>query len=176
MSLESITPVEARRLMDEGAVLVDIREPDEHAREKIPGARLHPLSSIRKGETPAVAAGRAVIFHCRSGARTADHADRLKATAGWDAYMVEGGLDAWRKAGLPVDVDTGQPLPVMRQVQIVAGGFVVLGVALGYLVSPWFFLLSGFVGAGLMQAGITGWCGMANLLQAMPWNRRAAGA
>ena len=72
-------------------------------------------------------------------------------------------------------VDRKQPLPHMRQVQIGAGGLVVLGIALGYLASPWFFLLSGFVGAGLLQAGITGWCGMANLLLVMPWNspRRA---
>jgi hypothetical protein len=70
-----------------------------------------------------------------------------------------------------VRVDRKQPLPLIRQVQIGAGTLVVLGVALGYLVSPWFFLLSGFVGAGLLQAGLTGWCGMANLLQVMPWNR-----
>ena len=59
----------------------------------------------------------------------------------------------------------------MRQVQIVAGGLVLLGVALGALVSPWFYGLSGFVGLGLMFAGLTGFCSMAKLLAVMPWNR-----
>ncbi len=59
----------------------------------------------------------------------------------------------------------------MRQVQIGAGGLTLIGVALGFLVHPGFFGLSAFVGAGLTLAGATGWCGMAMLLRAMPWNR-----
>ena len=68
--------------------------------------------------------------------------------------------------------DKSQPLPLMRQVQIVAGVLILLGVALGYAFSSGFFLLSAFVGAGLTFAGITGFCGMARLLALMPWNRR----
>lgn len=60
----------------------------------------------------------------------------------------------------------------MRQVQIAAGGLALLGVVLGYGVNSGFFLLSGFVGAGLLFAGVTGFCGMARLLDKMPWNRR----
>ena len=59
----------------------------------------------------------------------------------------------------------------MRQVQIVAGSLVLLGVVLGTTVSPLFLLLSGFVGAGLVFAGLSGWCGMAQLLALAPWNR-----
>src|SRR5690606_5318800 len=65
-----------------------------------------------------------------------------------------------------------QPLELQRQVMIAAGSLVLLGVLLGYALSPWLFLLSGFVGAGLIFAGISGFCGMALLLQRMPWNRR----
>lgn len=60
----------------------------------------------------------------------------------------------------------------MRQVQIAAGALVLLGVILGYGVAPGFFLISGVVGAGLLFAGISGFCGMARLLMKMPWNRR----
>jgi rhodanese-related sulfurtransferase len=63
------------------------------------------------------------------------------------------------------------PLPIMRQVQIAAGLLVLLGIALAVLVSPWFMALPAFVGAGLVLAGLTGFCGMANLLRHMPWNR-----
>ena len=46
MSLRTIKPSEARRLLDSGAILIDIRESDEHAREKIPGAHHLPLSKF----------------------------------------------------------------------------------------------------------------------------------
>ena len=62
----------------------------------------------------------------------------------------------------------------MRQVQIAAGSLVLLGVLLGFLWRPEFYALSGFIGAGLLFAGITGWCGMAKLLVVMPWNRQGA--
>jgi hypothetical protein len=50
---------------------------------------------------------------------------------------------------------------------------VLLGVALGTLVNPWFYALSAFVGAGLTLAGSTGFCGMALVLMRMPWNKAA---
>lgn len=168
MSLPSIDVAGARRLLDQGAVLVDIREADEHARERVVGSLSNPLSRL---VPVAPSAGRPVIFHCRSGARTAANAARLVGAAACDAYTLEGGLDAWKKAGLPVAIDRGQPLEIMRQVQIVAGALVLLGVALGIWVAPAFLGLSAFVGAGLAFAGLSGWCGMARLLAVMPWNR-----
>jgi rhodanese-related sulfurtransferase len=83
---------------------------------------------------------------------------------------MEGGLDAWRKAGLECTVDRKQPLEIMRQVQIAAGLLILLGVLLGFAVDPLWFGLAAFVGAGLTVAGVTGWCGMARLLAVMPWN------
>ena len=173
MTLQTIDPVQAKRLIDEGAVLIDIRAADEFARERLPGARNRPLADLT---TVQVGGAKAVIFHCKSGMRTQGNAQRLAAAADCQAYILEGGLDAWKKAGLPVAVDARQPLEIMRQVQITAGGMVLLGVALGTWVAPAFYGLSAFVGAGLMFAGLSGWCGMAKLLAVMPWNRRAATA
>jgi len=175
--LQTIAPDAAAHLMREGAAtLVDVREPDEYARERIPGARNLPLSRLEEIEQ-AVPPGRPVLFHCRSGARTQGNAQRLAAKAGLgQAYVVEGGLQAWKQAGLPVAEDRRQPLELMRQVQITAGSLVLLGVVLGALVSPWFYGLSGFVGAGLVFAGVTGTCGLASLLRLMPWNRVPAAA
>ena len=85
--------------------------------------------------------------------------------------MLEGGIEAWKAAGLPIISDKSKPIEIMRQVQIVAGSLVLLGVTLGYLVDPSLFLVSGFIGAGLTFAGTTGWCGMAKLLAFLPWNR-----
>ncbi len=170
MSLTTLSPADTRAAIDAGARLIDIRGPDEHARERILGAVNLPLDRI--GDLPCD--GRAVIFHCKSGMRTAANAAALAAAAGGaSAFILAGGIDAWRSAGQPVVADRSQPLEIMRQVQITAGALVLIGVLFGLTVTPGFFGLSAFVGAGLMFAGITGWCGMANLLRIMPWNRRA---
>lgn len=171
MTLRSVTPEEARRLLGEGAILVDIREADEHARDHIPGARHLPLSKLEQAEL-AISWGKPVIFHCRSGARTLANAGRLADRAGsCEAYVIEGGLDAWRKSGLPVVSDRRQPIELQRQVQIGAGSLALAGTLLSVLVSPWFLVVPGFVGTGLMIAGITGFCGMARVLMRAPWNR-----
>ena len=173
MSLPTLDAVRAKRLLDDGAVLVDVREADERAREHVPGTRHHALSRLSTIDT---AGAKAVIFHCRSGDRTAANASRLAGAAGCDAYVLEGGIDAWKKAGLPVATDTRQPIEIMRQVQITAGSLVVVGVVLGFWIAPAFFGLSAFVGAGLVFAGVSGWCGMAKLLGLMPWNRAVKAA
>jgi rhodanese-related sulfurtransferase len=168
MSLQTIDALAAKRLIDQGAILVDIREADEHAREHVPGARNVPLS--RLGSLPTGV--KAMVFHCRSGARTSANAPRLAASTDCQAYSLEGGIDAWKKANLPTAADRSQPIEIMRQVQITAGSLVLLGVVLGVWVAPAFLGLSAFVGAGLVFAGVSGWCGMARLLGLMPWNRR----
>lgn len=173
-NMQTISPNRAAELIRAGAVLVDIREADEYAREHIPGARHHSLTRIHS-ESPARSEADVLIFHCRSGARTQGNAPKLNAAAqNCKSYILEGGLEAWKKAGLPVELDRRQPIDLMRQVQIVAGGLVLLGVVLGALVTPGFYALSGFVGAGLLFAGVSGFCGMARMLGLMPWNRRAA--
>lgn len=171
--MKAISPQQAAELVRDGAVLVDIRETDEHARERIPGARHHALSLIGDGDV-ARQGDDVLVFHCRSGTRTKGNAARLAAaSSACETYILDGGLDAWRKAGLPVSLDRSQPIDIMRQVQIVAGSLVLIGVVLGALVAPQFYILSGFVGAGLMFAGFSGFCGMARLLACMPWNKRA---
>ncbi len=151
---------------------MDIRSADEHARERIAQARHIPMSRLA-GDAAAFKDAKALIFHCRSGNRTKMHAQTLSTHAPREAYVLEGGLDAWKKAGLAVVVDASQPLELQRQVQIAAGSMVVLGTVLGATVSPWFHMLPGLVGTGLVFAGVSGFCGLARLLMKMPWNRKA---
>lgn len=174
MSLKPITAEDARVLVEKGTRLIDIRERDEHARERIAGAQCVPASALpdRLGDSQEDA----VIFHCKSGMRTQTHATTLAQRAGCTAYMIEGGLEAWKRAGLPVEQDRKAPVELMRQVQMTAGGLVLAGVLLGAGVNPGFYGVSAFVGAGLFVAGATGWCGMARLLGLMPWNRAAVRA
>lgn len=171
MTLRTIDPHAAKRLLDAGAILVDIREGDEFAREHIPGVRQLALSQLDAADL--ASHGRPVIFHCRSGARTRSNAAALAAKVDetCEVFMLEGGLEGWRKAGLPTVVDRRQPIELQRQVQIGAGGLAFLGTILGLTVSPWFLAVPLFVGGGLLFAGLTGFCGMALLLERAPWNR-----
>jgi rhodanese-related sulfurtransferase len=171
-NLQTISPERAAELVRSGAVLIDVRESDEHAREHIPGARHHALTRINTA-SPVKSGDCILIFHCRSGARTQGNAPKLAAAAqNCEAYILDGGLEAWKKAGLPVALDRSQPIDIMRQVQIAAGGLVLIGATLGAFVAPGFYALSALVGAGLLFAGVSGFCGMAQLLGLMPWNRR----
>lgn len=172
MTIQTISPQSARQLLTQGAVLIDIRPADEYAREHIEGARHAPMEQLAVA-TYAAEGASALIFHCRSGNRTRLNAAALQACAPCDAYILEGGLDAWKAAGLPVRADATQPMELQRQVQIAAGSLALLGTLLGASVSPWFYVVPGFIGAGLMFAGLTGFCGLARVLMKMPWNRRA---
>ncbi len=168
-----LTPDKTAELLKQGrAVLIDIREPDEFARRHVKGALSRPVVSLEAASLQG-ASDRTVVFTCRSGMRTAAHQDRLSAVGGDGACVLEGGLDAWVAAGLPVEEDRTAPLEIMRQVQIGAGSLVLIGVILSLTLSPWFLAVSAFVGAGLTVAGVTGFCGMARLLTLAPWNRRA---
>lgn len=170
-TLAPLSPVEVRdRLAAGRAVLIDIREADEFARSHIAGARSQPLSTWEQAHL-SVAPDADVIFTCRSGMRTQGACDRLAARVTGRAHVLDGGLDGWKRAGLPVETDATAPLEIMRQVQIVAGILILSGVLLGWLVAPAWFGLAAFVGAGLTFAGVTGFCGMARLLLLAPWNR-----
>ncbi len=171
MSLSSLTPEQVAEKVKQGAILVDIRSNDEYLRKHIQGAVSLPLNEFSHHQP--LSKDSVVIFHCLSGMRTRQNADFLKQYAKdcSAVYLLEGGLNAWQKAGLPIEAKAGVTLDIMRQVQLVAGGLILFGVMLGAVVSPWFYGLAGFVGAGLMFAGLTGFCGMARLLAVMPWNR-----
>lgn len=171
--LLTLTPDEVqRRLASDSAILIDIREEDEFARRHIPGALSRPLSGWSKAGLP-VTPDQDVIFTCRSGMRTAGACNQLAARIVNPAYVLEGGVDAWDKAGHPLVIDSKAPLEIMRQVQIAAGLLVLIGIVGGFLLTPALFAISAFVGAGLTFAGATGFCGMARLLLLAPWNQTA---
>ena len=177
--MTTLTPLRpsdvAERLKTRRAILVDIRDADEFAREHVSGAVHAPLSRI-DAQALERHAGRDVIYTCRTGNRTGINGMKLASCAPGEAFVLEGGLDAWKAHGLPIQADRSQPIELMRQVQMTAGGLILIGAGLGLLVHPAFWGLAAFVGAGLFFAGATGFCGMARLLAVMPWNRKALGA
>jgi rhodanese-related sulfurtransferase len=163
----------SRWLDGDQALLVDVRPPEMFAAERIPRATSVPLPALARPTLPDPGA-RKLVFQCEVGVAS-EKAGKKMLEAGWpgEVYHLPGGIRAWKGAGLPVDRAPGATgMSIQRQVQIAAGSLVVLGVVLGLTVTPWFFALAAFVGAGLVFAGATGACGMAALVARLPHNRR----
>jgi rhodanese-related sulfurtransferase len=169
----TIDPQTLRQGLNQQLVtLIDVREPGEFAGEHIPGAILVPLSQFDPRKIPQMDEMQLVLY-CRSGSRAAIAAQRLVDAGFKQVTQLSGGINAWKDAGYPTIKNQNAPISLMRQVQIVAGALVLTGTVLGAFVSPWFLILSGFVGAGLMFAGITDTCTLGMLLAKLPYNQRS---
>jgi rhodanese-related sulfurtransferase len=154
------------------ARLIDVREPAEFAALHIQGAQSMPLSTF----SPAALApkpGEKLIMVCATGRRSTMACEKL-AGSSLDAYTLSAGLEAYGAAGGSLISSAKKVLPLERQVLIGAGTLVLLGVILSQMLHPGFLALSAFVGAGLVFAGLTGFCGMALILARAPWNQRLA--
>ena len=169
----TIAPADLQALRQEqrDTVLLDVRSRLEFESNWIDGAANIPLEELdaRLDELPEQ---REVVVVCRTGVRATIAAEAL-ARGGRRARVLEGGMQAWRRARLPMR-EGRRRLPVDRQVQLIAGSMVLTGVALGTLVNPWFLSIAAFFGAGLTFAGATGTCGLALVLFKLPWNRPLA--
>ena len=175
MSLQTISPVmaEERRAKGEGLHFVDVRSPAEYEAVHATGAKLYPLDTLDPKRVAAelgISAEAPVVLLCAGGNRARKAAEKFHVEGIPHCLVVEGGTKAWEAAGLPVVKGRGS-ISIERQVRIGAGTVVLLGVLLGSWVDPLWFFLSGFVGAGLIFAGVTDWCGMGLLLAKMPWNQ-----
>lgn len=155
------------------AVLIDVREPDEFKAHHIPRAFSVPLASLPEMMTRLrLPQGTRVVFHCQKGGRGAQ-ACAVAGQAAGNVYNLEGGIEAWSAAGLPVIGGTTTGLSIFRQVQIIVGALVAVLTGLGFAGWTAGFAVAGLLGFMLAFAGVTGWCGLALLLSRMPWNRPA---
>ena len=152
-------------------ILIDVRTPAEFEEMHIEGARHEPLNELDASVLADEIKGHEVCVICFSGTRAKQAAKKLVEAGCENTVILDGGVDAWEKAGMPLKRGR-RTMSLERQVRIAAGSLVVLGVILGWKVAPAFFGLSAFVGAGLVFAGITDTCGMGMLIAKMPWNKR----
>jgi rhodanese-related sulfurtransferase len=159
----------AVQLANHHATAIDVRDPMEYASGHIAGSLNVPLPRLGQATLPQGP----LVLVCQSGTRSARGVAQLQRQRHNSAPVsdLEGGLPAWQEAGLPVRKLRGAPLPLMRQVQIAAGTLVLAGLILNQLVAPAWILLTWFAGAGLVFAGVSGFCGMALLLRLLPWNQ-----
>lgn len=99
-----LTVDEAREKMEKGEVhVIDVREPHEYSAGHLPAARLIPVNSVpaRHGELPA---DKALLFVCAKGQRSALACEFAAAFGFRELFNLEGGTDAWREKGLPVEL------------------------------------------------------------------------
>lgn len=173
-TLQTISPNELKQILDAGHAidLIDVRTPVEYRSEHVTAARNVPLDTLDaqalKGQRMGPADAPMYVV-CHTGARSGKACGVLL-EAGIVAVSIEGGTPACEQAGLTM-IRGKQILSLERQVRIAAGALVAAGTLLSVAVSPWFLVVPGFVGCGLIFAGVTDWCGMGMLLAKMPWNR-----
>lgn len=100
----------ARRMAERSILLIDVREPDEYAAERIHGALLYPLSTFDPRALPDT--GKAgIVFQCGSGMRSGKAMAAAVAAGLPVVGHLAGGIKAWREAGLPLittDPETGK--------------------------------------------------------------------
>jgi rhodanese-related sulfurtransferase len=170
-----ISPKQLYELVQSGkpVELIDVRTPAEYRSLHASIARLVPLDELdveRFIENRRGARDEPLYVICRTGARGEKACGRFLSAGFTNVVNVAGGTQAWEQAGLPV-VRGRTMLPLDRQIQIAAGALVLSGFVLGEAVNANWFLLSGFVGCGLLFAGLTGFCPLGQFMARMPWNQ-----
>jgi len=175
--MKTIQPAEFNALLasQPSLVLLDVRTPVEYAEVHVPQARNIQLSALAPKSLVGVGSVRPdepVYLICRSDTRATIAAEKFAMDGFGNTVVVAGGTVAWERAGLPLERGETRVISLERQVRIAAGSLVLTGALLGHFVHPWFIGLSAFVGAGLVFAGITDFCGMGLLLAKLPWNSR----
>lgn len=155
--------------------VIDVRTAAEYDGEHIAGSRLLPLDQIAQLADQVRSTPAPRLLLCRTGSRASMARDTLERLHIGGLSVIDGGIEAYAGAGGKVERGQGV-ISLERQVRIGAGLIVLAGALLANFVHPAFVWLAGFVGAGLVFAGVTDWCGMGLLIARAPWNRRSRSA
>jgi len=173
MIIETIAADQVPSERDAGSLLLDVRSPAEFRGGHVRGATNLPLEAVTAAKVAQLRgenATRRIVLLCASGKRATVAAERLSGK-GLQILVVTGGTLACAQAGLPLDKISNGVISIERQTRIAAGTMVFTGVMLGTFVHPGLYGLSAFIGAGLIFAGVTDWCGMGLLIAKAPWNK-----
>lgn len=156
----------------DGPRLIDVREPAEFEALHIPGAYNVPLHLLREHRGELRRHLDHVVLVCRSGMRAGQAEQLLTAIGMSNVHVLDGGVSAWEGAGGRVNRGRDR-WDIERQVRLVAGALVLLGVLAGLFIpgAQWF---AAAVGAGLVVAALTNSCVMGAILARLPFNRGAS--
>jgi rhodanese-related sulfurtransferase len=184
LAINVIESKQAEELAAAGnAIIIDVREPAEHSAchilnshllslSKINGEQINKLVEEHKNLTGSEPQ---IVLHCQKGMRGLKACEKLiSENPSLHLHNLNGGIDAWTTAGLQVNKSSKGVLPLDRQVQITIGSVVLIASLLSYFYNPNVIFVSAFFGAGLLFAGLSGFCGLARVVAIMPWNQRTS--
>ena len=148
---------------------IDVRSPGEYAAGHIPGAVNIPMEQI-EARIDDLAPDLPIVLVCQAGKRSRMVAGLLEPCRR-DVTVLEGGTVAWAAAGQPLVASVKTRFSLDRQVRLITGLLVLIGVIFALAVNHNWIYLCALIGAGLTFAGLTDNCLMAGLLVRMPWNK-----
>jgi rhodanese-related sulfurtransferase len=157
-------------------VIIDVREQDEFDAGHVENSVNVPLSRFAT-MAPGVmyqVRDKDVVLMCYSGKRAANAyslAQNFGFSQSSDYKVYEGGIKAWMAEGKPVVQTKKSRLSLMRQTQLAMGLSVVAFSIMSVTLDPNYGILAAGMGMGMMFAGLTGNCFLANAVARMPWNK-----
>lgn len=151
---------------------IDVRTPHEFESVHISGARNIPLPDLHTyvDELKTLSQEHTIMLVCRTQNRVKIAYEYLTNNGLTNCGILEGGITAWVDQGKPV-IKGKQKISLEGQVRAIAGGLILIGVAMGFMAHSGFFFLPAIIGAGLLHAGLTDSCLMGMVLAKLPMNR-----
>lgn len=172
-SLEMISPPAALALVEKSpqAKLLDVRSALEFSQVHIKDSINIPIDMLSAKVNDLSQSKQQYIVLCRTGNRSPMAADMLIQSGIHGVKVMQGGMTRWQKEGLPVIKGEGG-ISLERQVRLIAGSLVLLGIILSWLVHWAFIFISVFISAGLVYSGLSDNCLMGMLLMKLPYNKK----
>jgi rhodanese-related sulfurtransferase len=172
MPIKTVDAATLKNWLDNNeAIVVDVRDPDEHQAEKIPGSISIPLVSLSKKRLPGLG-DKKLVVHCGIGKRGAKACEKLATEdPSLEIYNLEGGISSWLDQGYSVDKGGKLFLPISRQVPFLIGLLVLVFTFLGAYVHGIFLIIPFLLGIVLCYFGWTGDSYLEEFTAKMPWNQ-----
>jgi rhodanese-related sulfurtransferase len=150
---------------------LDVRSALEFSQVHIKDSINVPIDMLSAKINDLSKSGNSYIVLCRTGNRSPMAADMLIQSGIHGVKVMQGGMTRWQKEALPVIKGEGG-ISLERQVRLIAGSLVLLGILLSWFIHWAFILISLFVSCGLIFSGLTDNCLMGMLLMKLPYNKK----
>lgn len=182
MTIKTVDSKTLKKWLEKGeAVLIDVREPSEHAHCHIKGSILMPPAEVN-AKALAKFRNKKLVFHCKIGQRSAIACEKVaKEDPKLNVYNLDGGIDSWKGCGFRCVMGQGAcgmsscykfgSLCIEDQIRVVLGSVILLFIILGYYVNDAFFWITGALGVLFIISGFTGKCMLRDCLKGLACNK-----
>ena len=171
--LEMVSPKQALEQVagNPKTKFLDVRSPLEYNEIHIKDSINIPIDMIPSKVNELSQSGETYIVLCHTGNRSPMAADMLLQSGIRSVKVMEGGMTRWEKEKLSA-IKGESTMSLERQVRVIAGSLILLGIILAWLTHPAYIFISVWVACGLIFAGLTNNCLMGILLMKLSYNRK----